>query len=63
MISYSLNLQKKNLLSSTKTNVVNNYKDILMRFKEKICPAVHIFIAIFFVLVQGCELENDLREI
>ncbi len=47
MISYNLNLQEF-LIKFQKTNVVNNNKNILLRFKEKMCPAVHIFIATFF---------------
>ena len=45
MISY-----KNSWLSFKKTDVVNNDKDILLRFTEKICPAVHMLIANFFCL-------------
>ncbi len=39
---------------SKKTYVVNNNKDILLRFKEKMCPSEHKFIAtFFFVLTIG----------
>ena len=35
---------------SKKTNVVNNNTDILLRFKDKMCPTVHIFTATFSCL-------------
>ena len=40
MISYNLSLQKFFINWKKKTNVVNNNKDILLSFKEKMCPDV-----------------------
>jgi hypothetical protein len=49
MICNNLNLQEF-LVKFHKNDVVNNNKDIFLRFKEKMCLAVHIFIATFFCL-------------
>jgi hypothetical protein len=47
--SNNLNLQEF-LLKLKKTNGVNNNKEISIRFKEKMCSFVQIFIATFFRL-------------
>ena len=55
-MSYDLQFMKlryeiyKNSKFQKKTNEVNKNKDILLRFKENMYPAVHIFVGTFFCL-------------
>ena len=62
MINKNLNLQK---FLIQKNNVVNNNKDIILRFKEKMCAKkysvnctqlsdIHVFIETFFFVFVIC---------